>query len=418
MTILGGKCDTKLLSIYYNVSIKINAVQDPLYSKMVFNPLDRVRGRSLNLLITIASTCGFVLFGYDNGVFSGLIINPWFQDTFHHPNSSLTGIVSATYNLGGFAGSVIAFFIGDAFGRRKTILTGVGITTIGAIPFAAATNIAQLTAGRTVCGVGVGIMSSTVGLWQAETVPAKSRGAYLLGQLLYGATLGLFLAQWINFGFYARPGRVSFAFPVAFQLVFLAIATPLIIALPESPRWLVKKGRTEEARAILTRLTNAEDANERLAQIVQADTLEKRAQVSQYQALFRNGPTQNFRRLCLACGVMIFHQLAGPNTVTYYLPTLIQQFLGGSRRESLWIAGLSSVDSAFFNTIACFTVDRFGRRPFMIWGAMFQGVCFIIISVLLGVSPPMDKTFGVGVVVVIFIYYGVNSLCWLGQSWA
>lgn len=295
---------------------------------------------------------------------------------------------------------------------------GVAITTIGAIPFAAATNLAQLTAGRTVCGMGVGMMSSTVGLWQAETVPAKSRGAYLLGQLLYGATLGLFLAQWINYGFYETPGRVSFVFPVAFQLVFLAIATVLILALPESPRWLVKKDRSDEAKAILARLTNEEDANERLTQILQADALEKRAHVNQYQALFRNGPTQNFRRLCLACGVMIFHQLAGPNTVTYYLPTLIQQFLGGSRKQSLWISGLSSVDSAVFNVIACFTVDRFGRRPFMIWGALWQAMCFVIISVLLGLSPPADKAFGTGVIIVIFLYYGGNSLCWLGQSWA
>src|ERR1700761_9542958 len=95
---------------------------------------------------------------------------------------------------------------GHTLGRRRAILTGICITTIGAIPFATATNIATLVSGRVVCGIGVGVLSSTVGLWQAETAPANSRGKYLVAQLLCGANLGLFLAQWINYGFYAQTG--------------------------------------------------------------------------------------------------------------------------------------------------------------------------------------------------------------------
>lgn len=283
---------------------------------MAPNPLSSVTGRSLNILITIASTCGFLLFGYDNGVFSGIIVNPWFLKTFHHPTGGLLGTVSAMYNIGGLIGSVIAFFIGNPLGRRRTILTGIAVTTIGAIPFCTATNIGTLLAGRIICGIGVGVMTSTVGLWQAETTPSRSRGRYLVFQLLGGAGFGLFMAQWINYGFHSSTGRVAFVFPVAFQLVFLAISGVLVTLLPESPRWLVKKDRTDEALVILIRLEGLDGAQERLARIMEADALEKSVEGSQLSQLFKNGPTQNFRRLCLACGVMIMHQLGGINSVT------------------------------------------------------------------------------------------------------
>lgn len=154
-------------------------------------------------------------------------------------------------------------------------------------------------------------MTSTVGIWQAETTPARSRGAYLVAQLIFGAAFGLFMAQWINFGFYQSTGRAAFAFPVGFQLVFLVISGALILCLPESPRWLVKKDRTDEAVQILERLLGPEEAQQRLLQITEADNLEKTVSGNQFSALLRNGPTQNVRRLCLACGVMIMHQLGG-----------------------------------------------------------------------------------------------------------
>ena len=207
---------------------------------MVLNPLAEVNETKLRILITIASTIGFLLFGYDNGIFSGIIVNPWFLETFDNPDPKLLGTVSAMYNIGGFVGSVTAFFTTSLLGRRYMILTGIAITTIGANPFSTATNISSLVAGRIICGIGVGVMRSTVGLCQAETSPSGTRGRYVVMQLLFGAATGLFLAQWINYGFYASTGREAFAFPVAFQLVFLFIAGVLILGLPESPRWLAK----------------------------------------------------------------------------------------------------------------------------------------------------------------------------------
>ena len=152
---------------------------------MAIKPLAKITGRPLNILITIASTIGFLLFGYDNGVFSSIIVNPCFLETFHNPNASPLGTASSTYNIGGFLGGATAFCVGHGLERRRTVLIGIAVTAIGTMPFCTATNIATLIAGRVICGMGVGVMSSTVGLWQAETTPTRTRGRYLVAQLLF-----------------------------------------------------------------------------------------------------------------------------------------------------------------------------------------------------------------------------------------
>ena len=381
--------------------------------------LNSLNGAPLVILITIASCCGFLLFGYDNGVFSGIIVNPWFLKTFNHPNSTLLGTISALYNVGGFLGSTAAFFFGSQLGRKRTILTGIGVCLIGAIVQSATMNMGELIAGRIICGIGVGLMTSTVGIWQAETVPAKSRGRWLTLQLLGGAGLGLFFAQWINYGFHNTTGRVGFAFPIAFQVVFLAISGTLIPFLPESPRWLVKRGRIDEALEILIRLQGPDKAPERLAEIMEADTLERQRSTNEFRSLIIGGPAQNFRRLCLACGIMIMHQLNGINSVTYFFPSLTQRFIGANHTQSLWISGLTSIDSMLWALIPVLTIDYFGRRPFFVFGAAYQTVSFIVIAVLLALAPIHgSKVYGIAALVVMFLYYGVNAATWLGPSWA
>ncbi|KAF2228637.1 general substrate transporter [Viridothelium virens] len=378
-----------------------------------------LKGSLLLVLITIASCCGFLLFGYDNGVFSGIIVNPWFLKTFHHPSSSLLGTISALYNVGGFLGSTTAFFCGSKLGRKRTILSGIGICLVGAIVQSATTNMGELIAGRIICGLGVGLMTSTVGIYQAETVPAKTRGRWLTLQLLGGAALGLFFAQWINYGFHNTTGRVGFAFPIAFQVVFLAVSGFLIPLLPESPRWLVKHGDFDEALEVLIRLQGPERASERLAKIVEADTLEKQKTTNEFRSLFTAGSAQNFRRLCLACGIMVMHQLNGINSVTYYFPTLTQKFIGANHTQSLWISGLTSVDSILFALVPVLAIDYYGRRPFLVFGAAYQTASFAIIAALLALGPTHDsKVYGIAALVVMFLYYGVNAATWLGPSWA
>ena len=177
---------------------------------------------------------------------------------------------------------------------------------MGAIIQCVAINLGELIAGRLLCGVGVGMLTSTVGLWQAEVVQGRSRGMYLTLQVLGGAAGGVFLAQWINYGFHKQLGRIAFAFPLAFQLVFVTLSSVLVSVLPESPRWLVKQGRMSEARAVLTRLgcgdgNDTDTVETRLAKIEEAVELEAGAGEGQLKQLVSSGPTQNLRRRCSHC---------------------------------------------------------------------------------------------------------------------
>lgn len=345
---------------------------------------------------------------------------PWFLTTYQHPPSSLLGTISAMYNIGGFVGGTIAFFVGARLGRRRTILTGLGICTAGAIIQCSATKLGQLITGRIISGVGVGILTSTVGLWQAEVVTGRSRGMYLTLQVLCGAVGGLFLAQWINYGFHNAKGRIAFTFPLAFQLVFIGISGLLLPVLPESPRWLVKQNRRDEAREVLERL-GAGSVQHRLEQIDAAVELEMQGGENQYLQLISRGPTQNLLRLCLACGTMIMHQLNGINSITYYMPTLLITFVKVSHSTSLWVAGLTSVASAISALVPVFTIDRFGRRPFLWAGAIAQSILFVLIAVLLAKTQSDGNStheYGIVAVIMIFLYYSINSVTWLGPSWA
>lgn len=260
-------------------------------------------------------------------------------------------------------------------------------------------------------------MTSTVGLWQAETVPARSRGKYLCVQLLAGAAGGLFLAQWINYGFHASTSRTAFTFPLAFQFVFLVVCGALVCMLPESPRWLVKKGKTQEAREILARLQETDDVDERLARIVEADELEKSIKGNSYAVLLSRGPTGNLQRLGLCVATMIFHQLAGINSVTYYMPTLLTTFAKVSHDTSLWVTGLLSITSMISALFPVLTIDRIGRRPFLYIGALWQTVTFSVLAALIAQTPPSGPkahSFGVGAIVMVFLFCEYS--CFLGRQ--
>lgn len=157
---------------------------------------------------------------------------------------------------GCFVGAILCIWVGDFLGRRKTIFVGSSIMVIGAALQCSAFSLGHFIAGRVITGVGNGLNTSTAPTWQSETSKSHRRGQLVMieGALITG---GICLSYWLDFGFsFLEPSTVAWRFPIAFQIVFALIILAFILELPESPRWLIMKGKEEEALEVLGALSD------------------------------------------------------------------------------------------------------------------------------------------------------------------
>jgi len=353
-------------------------------------------------------------------------VTPYFLETFNNPDANLLGIINAIYDIGGAVGALFCFIFGNNLGRKKVIISGCAVGIVGAILQGTAKTVAQLLVGRIVGGIGVGELTATIGLWQAETSQAHNRGALMSIELVLCAT-GLLISQWINYGFGSNSSAVAYQFPIFFQIVFLVFTVILVPMLPESPRWLCARGKMDKAALSLVRLGGKGDTldsphvRQTLIQMEEVARLEELAGWEWFKSLIHGGPTQNGKRVLMACLVNVFQQLTGVNSVTYYVPTLLIKFIGTSRHDSLWIGGLTSIISLSFAVLPVFTIDRIGRLPILAGGAVGQAICFFVVAGLFSHLPAEgasnSKSYGIAIVSFIYIYFAIFSATWLGPSW-
>lgn len=145
---------------------------------------DRMQGAAVRYSITAACGSGFLLFGYDQGIFGGLLSNKPFLETFNNPSATIQGQIVATYDIGCIMGTLLSIFVGDKLGRRRCILSGCVILIIGGILQAASYSLAPMIVGRIVAGVGNGMNTIAIPIWQSETAKAHQRGKLIVLQLV------------------------------------------------------------------------------------------------------------------------------------------------------------------------------------------------------------------------------------------
>jgi MFS family permease len=223
----------------------------------------------------------------EQGVMGGVITGSAFTKQFPSINTttgdgdaSLQGLVVAVYNIGCWAGSLLTMVIGEPLGRKNTIITGATVLAIGTAIQCSSFAIPQLIIGRIITGTGNGIITSTIPVWHAELVKAKTRGKFITVELSTNVG-GVAVSYWVDYAFSYVDSGAQWRFPIALQILFALATIALILPLPESPRWLLYHDHHEEATDVLQRLSNTEDEQqverERL-EIVAAITQERLAQ--------------------------------------------------------------------------------------------------------------------------------------------
>ncbi|XP_042519574.1 probable inositol transporter 2 [Macadamia integrifolia] len=317
------------------------------------------------LQLAFSAGLGGLLFGYDTGVISGALL--YIRDDFKAVDRQTIlqeSIVSMAV-AGAIIGAAIGGWMNDRFGRRISILVADSLFFLGAIVMASAPNPALLIVGRVFVGLGVGMASMTSPLYISEASPAKVRGA-LVSTNAFLITGGQFLSYLINLAFTKAPGTWRWmlgvaGLPALFQFV-------LMWGLPESPRWLYRKGREEEAKAILKRIYPTDEVEIEIQALKESVETEVKEEGSSEKINFTKIlKTRTVRRgLVAGVGLQIFQQFVGINTVMYYSPTIVQLAGFASNQTALLLSLISAGLNAFGSIISIYFVDRTGRKKLLI----------------------------------------------------
>ncbi|KAL4897029.1 general substrate transporter [Aspergillus ambiguus] len=383
-------------------------------------------GGWLTFWITVACATDMSLFGYDQGVFSGVVITQNFlelHDLVGPTKTKTLSTVTAIYDVGCFLGAIVAFTIGEQLGRKKAILLGTTIMAVGAILQASSFSLPQMFVGRIVLGVGNGINTATAPIWQTETSQVKWRGKLVIFEMMMNIA-GYCLVNWINYGFSFVGGSVAWRFPLAFQFFFLFILWSTTPWLPESPRWLLAHGRDEEAMEVLSCL-EAKPVDDPFV-ISQRNEIEfsvryERENAVRWRDLFKKteNDTKTLRRLLLGAGSQFMQQFGGINIMSYFLPTVFMKYVGLSDKMARLLTACNAVSYLIFSGLAVLLVERMGRRGLMLLSTFSQFLCFLIITILLyySVAAANGEKYATASIVFFFLYYGAFGIGMLGVPW-
>lgn len=340
---------------------------------------------------------GALLWGYDNGVLAGALL-------FIEPQFSMTpteiGLVGSFLSIGSALGAVTSGLLANPLGRKRMIFIASLVFAVGIALATFASGVPMLMLARLVLGLGIGLVAVSIPVYLAEISPAGARGRI-------GSLTQLMIASGILLGYVGNLALSPFG---AWRLMFAVMIVPTIVlavgvwVLPESPRWLLRKGRLDEARA-------------QLAQQVDAEELERTVSEMQESLATRRLPLRHAfatglgKIIVLAIALEMLTQLLGINTIVYYAPSILKS-MGFSDHAALVNTIGFGVVSVVFTVIAGRVIDRLGRRFLMGFGALIMAAAMITMATL---SATIGFTVGISGIIGIIalcVFKATYSLSW------
>ncbi len=324
-------------------------------------------------LLSLVAALGGLLFGYDTAVISGAIE---LMRAHFDLDAVQKGWATACTLLGCALGAALAGFLSDRWGRRNMLILS-GVLFLGsALGTALPGSLTGFVVFRVLCGLGIGAASMTSPMYIAEISPARIRGR-MVSVNQFAIVSGMLLVYFVNC-YIGQQGDAAWREASAWRWMFGSEAVPAVLLLallffvPETPRFLVAKGRVQEARRILDRVNGPTAAGQALREITEAIAHESGA----FRELFKPG-----LRVALAIGIAlaVLQQITGINVFLYYAPTIFEK-LGAGANAALWQTVVVGAVNLLFTVVAIWTVDRLGRKPLMILGSLGMGVSLVAIG--------------------------------------
>jgi sugar porter (SP) family MFS transporter len=361
----------------------------------------RRSGNPFLFRLAAIAALGGLLFGYDTGVISGALL--FIGPDLHASSFEQQAVVGALL-LGAVLGAIIAGWASEALGRRRSTLIAGCIYTVGALLCAFAPTVGVLIAARFVLGLAVGCASFVAPMYIAELAPKRIRGGMVSFNQLAIVT-GILIAYIVNFALKGVPSEWRWMLGLgAIPGLILAIG---MVALPESPRWLVKRGREDEARDVLDRAREG-DVDEEMGEI---------KEVVQKEGSLRDILADAVRpMLVIGLALAIFQQLIGINTVIYYAPTILKSAgvaTSGAIQQTVFI-GLTNL---VFTILAVLLLDRLGRRALLLTGTAGCVIALIALGAYFA-SPTLQNSAGWLALTSLIVYIasfaiGLGPVFWL-----
>ncbi|KAI6136547.1 general substrate transporter [Pisolithus sp. B1] len=351
----------------------------------------RLVGQPLLYAISIFASLGVFLFGYDQGVMSGVITGPYFKQFFNSPGPIEVGTMVAVLELGALATSIAAGRVGDIIGRKGTLFAGAFVFTIGGAIQTFTTGFYVMIIGRVVSGFGVGLLSTIVPIYQSEISPPDHRGALACMEFT-GNVFGYATSVWTDYFCSFIDSDLSWRIPLFIQCVIGSILAAGSLLMPESPRWLIDTDQDEAGMQVIVDLHGG-DPNDILAkaefQEIKDKVMDERGESRSYATMWKRYK----RRVLLAMSSQAFAQLAG--------------WLG---RDAVLMTGINAIIYVLSTIPTWYLVDRWGRRSILLSGAVTMGIALAFTGWWMYIDVPETPQAVVFCVIVFNAAFGYREL--------
>lgn len=362
----------------------------------------------LYFIAAVAATGG-LLFGFDTGVIN--VALPSLRQDFQLSTTAESAVVTAVL-IGALAGSLLSGRLADALGRKRINVVAALVFVLGSVVAALATSANMLIGGRLLLGLAIGIVSFSVPLYLAEIAPSHIRGR-LVTFFQLAITVGI-LASFLVGTLFAESAS---GWRMMFWAGFVPAAALLagMFYVPESPRWLLSKGRTDEARRVLSKIHEADAVEREMTQIQQA-VREESVRGGDWRELF--SPRLRIP-LLIGIGIFFIQQFSGINAVIYYSTRIFEMAgFGSSSTQIMATVGVGVVNT-LSTLVAVRFLDQWGRKPILYTGLIGTAVSLSTLAAAFffreSISPDLLRVLAIGGVYVYIFFFAISlgPLGWL-----